>query len=80
VMGIGGRELRTDAHASTHMAGHSILKNRVRVKLKDWGEGALLGVRAGMQVSGFWQNGFQLRATVVFGHKEPHPHIVCGGR
>jgi hypothetical protein len=34
VMGIWGRKLRTDAHASTHMAGYSSLKNRVRVKLK----------------------------------------------
>jgi hypothetical protein len=40
VMGIGGRELHTDAHASTHMAGRTSLKNRFRVKLKDRGEGA----------------------------------------
>ena len=40
VMGIEARELYTDAHASTHLACRSSLKDKVRVKLKDRGEGA----------------------------------------
>jgi hypothetical protein len=36
-----------------------------------------MGVMAGMQKSDFQHDGFQLRAGVVFGPKEPHPHIVC---
>jgi hypothetical protein len=40
VMGIGGRKLHTDVHASTHLAGYNNLKTKVRVKLKCRGEGA----------------------------------------
>jgi hypothetical protein len=36
----GGRELYTDAHASTHMTGRGSLKDTFIVKLKDMGEGA----------------------------------------
>jgi hypothetical protein len=36
-----------------------------------------MGVMACMQVLDFQQNGFQLKACVVFGLKEPHPHVVC---
>jgi hypothetical protein len=30
-----------------------------------------------MQVFDFRHVGFQLRACVVFGQMEPHPHVVC---
>jgi hypothetical protein len=40
VMGIGGRELHTDTHASAHLTSSSNLKDIVRVKIKDRGEGA----------------------------------------
>jgi hypothetical protein len=77
VMGIGGRKLHTDAHASAHVAGDSSLKNKVRVKLEDRCESALLGVMAYMQVLDFPQDGFHLRVCVLFGLKGPHPHVVC---
>jgi hypothetical protein len=31
-----------------------------------------------MQVSDIQLDGFQLTACVVFGLKEPHPHVMCG--
>jgi hypothetical protein len=34
-------------------------------------------VVACVQVYDVQQNGFQLRARVVFGFKEPHPHEMC---
>jgi hypothetical protein len=30
-----------------------------------------------MQVSNIQHDGFHLRARVVFGLKEPHPHVMC---
>jgi hypothetical protein len=30
-----------------------------------------------MQVFDVHHDGFQLRAGVVFGRKEPHPHVMC---
>ena len=34
-------------------------------------------VMACMQVFDVHHDGFQLRAGVVFGRKEPHPHVMC---
>jgi hypothetical protein len=50
LVGIRGRELYTNAHASTHLAGHSRLKYRVGVGSNDMGEGARRRVMACMQV------------------------------
>jgi hypothetical protein len=36
-----------------------------------------MGVMACIQVFDVPQDGFQLRANVVFGLKEPHPHVMC---
>jgi hypothetical protein len=76
-MGIRGKQLHTDAQASAHLAGDISFRNIVRVKLKDRWESAGPGVMVCMQVSDIQQDGFQLRACVVFGFNEPHPHAVC---
>jgi hypothetical protein len=51
VVGIGGRESYTDAHASTHLPGGGSLKNKVQVKLDDGGENARLKMMSCMQVA-----------------------------
>jgi hypothetical protein len=76
VVGIRGRELHTDTHASIHQPGRGSLKNRVGVKLDDWGKSAGLRMMACMKMMQFQHDAFQLRARVLLGHQESHPHVV----
>jgi hypothetical protein len=46
-----GRELYTDAHASTHLTGKRSFKDIVKVKFNDRGENAKRGVMACMKMA-----------------------------